>query len=159
MRLESITPLDVESDLRRALDRGEMTLAYQPIINLGTGKVSGFEALVRWTHGRRGDVPPSEFIPLAEETGMIIELGQWVLRTACAQMVTWNQKYKDACILERMTEPDRVVIFRVCWEDDLGNIRTNRAWRVQFNNSIGPYKGGMRFHPDVTLSVLKFLGF
>ncbi|KZR67017.1 NADP-specific glutamate dehydrogenase [Prochlorococcus sp. MIT 1303] len=70
-----------------------------------------------------------------------------------------NRVYKDAQILERMTEPDRVVIFRVCWEDDSGNIRTNRAWRVQFNNSIGPYKGGIRFHPNVTLSVLKFLGF
>ena len=70
-----------------------------------------------------------------------------------------NRVYKDAQILERMTEPDRVVIFRVCWEDDAGNIRTNRAWRVQFNNSIGPYKGGIRFHPNVTLSVLKFLGF
>ena len=70
-----------------------------------------------------------------------------------------NHVYKDAQILERMTEPDRVVIFRVCWEDDAGNIRTNRAWRVQFNNSIGPYKGGIRFHPNVTLSVLKFLGF
>ena len=79
--------------------------------------------------------------------------------TSLMPFVMENQKYKDACILERMTEPDRVVIFRVCWEDDLGNIRTNRAWRVQFNNSIGPYKGGMRFHPDVTLSVLKFLGF
>jgi len=70
-----------------------------------------------------------------------------------------NKKYADACILDRMTEPDRVIIFRVCWEDDAGNVRTNRAWRVQFNNSIGPYKGGMRFHPTVTLSVLKFLGF
>jgi glutamate dehydrogenase (NADP+) len=70
-----------------------------------------------------------------------------------------NQKYQEAQILERMTEPDRIVIFRVTWEDDEGNIRANRAWRVQFNNSIGPYKGGMRFHPDVTLSVLKFLGF
>ncbi len=70
-----------------------------------------------------------------------------------------HRKYHDAHILERMTEPDRIVIFRVCWEDNEGNIRTNRAWRVQFNNSIGPYKGGMRFHPNVTLSVLKFLGF
>ena len=67
--------------------------------------------------------------------------------------------YQKDQILERMTEPDRVVIFRVTWEDDQGNIRVNRAWRVQFNNSIGPYKGGMRFHPSVTLSVLKFLGF
>ena len=70
-----------------------------------------------------------------------------------------NSKYRDAQILERMTEPDRVIIFRVTWEDDAGCIRANRAWRVQFNNSIGPYKGGMRFHPSVTLSVLKFLGF
>ena len=70
-----------------------------------------------------------------------------------------HQRYRKAQILERMTEPDRVVIFRVTWEDDQGNIRVNRAFRVQFNNSIGPYKGGMRFHPSVTLSVLKFLGF
>jgi glutamate dehydrogenase (NADP+) len=70
-----------------------------------------------------------------------------------------HPEYQKAQILERMTEPDRVVIFRVCWEDDAGNIRVNRAWRVQFNNSIGPYKGGLRFHPDVTLSELKFLGF
>ena len=70
-----------------------------------------------------------------------------------------NPKYQKAQILERLTEPDRIVIFRVTWEDDDGNIRANRAWRVQVNNSIGPYKGGMRFHPTVTLSVLKFLGF
>ena len=70
-----------------------------------------------------------------------------------------HTQYWDAQILERMTEPDRVIIFRVTWQDDSGQIRANRAWRVQFNNSIGPYKGGMRFHPDVTLSVLKFLGF
>ncbi len=70
-----------------------------------------------------------------------------------------HPQYREAQILERMTEPDRIIIFRVTWEDDKGNIRANRAWRVQFNNSIGPYKGGMRFHPSVDLSVLKFLGF
>ncbi len=67
--------------------------------------------------------------------------------------------YQQANILERMTEPDRIIIFRVTWEDDQGNIRTNRAWRVQFNSAIGPCKGGMRFHPTVTIGVLKFLGF
>ena len=66
-----------------------------------------------------------------------------------------HREYRDAQILERMTEPDRVIIFRVTWQDDAGQIRANRAWRVQFNNSIGPYKGGLRFHPNVTLSVLK----
>jgi glutamate dehydrogenase (NADP+) len=70
-----------------------------------------------------------------------------------------HPEYREAQILERMTEPDRIIIFRVTWEDAEGNVRANRAWRVQFNNSIGPYKGGLRFHPDVTLSVLKFLGF
>ncbi|MCF6287140.1 MAG: NADP-specific glutamate dehydrogenase [Candidatus Hydrogenedentes bacterium] len=70
-----------------------------------------------------------------------------------------DPKYQKAQILERMTEPDRTIVFRVTWEDDAGNVRVNRAWRVQFNNSIGPYKGGLRFHPSVTVSVLKFLGF
>ncbi|MDP6582108.1 MAG: NADP-specific glutamate dehydrogenase [Vicinamibacterales bacterium] len=70
-----------------------------------------------------------------------------------------HPKYAAGSILERMTEPDRIIIFRVCWLDDDNHIRTNRAYRVQFNNSIGPYKGGLRFHRDVTLSVLKFLGF
>ncbi len=68
-------------------------------------------------------------------------------------------QYQEMQILERMAEPDRAVLFRVCWEDDNGDIRVNRGYRVQFNNSIGPYKGGIRFHPTVTLSVLKFLGF
>ena len=70
-----------------------------------------------------------------------------------------NEIYKDAYILERMTEPDRIITFRVTWEDDDGRIHADRAWRVQFNNSIGPYKGGLRFHPSVNQSVLKFLGF
>jgi len=70
-----------------------------------------------------------------------------------------NPIYLKHQILERMSEPDRIVTFRVTWRDDQGNIRVNRAWRVQFNNSIGPYKGGLRFHPTVTESVLKFLGF
>jgi len=67
--------------------------------------------------------------------------------------------YKEMQILERMAEPDRVITFRVCWEDDEGKIRTQRGYRVQCNNAIGPYKGGIRFHPSVTLSVLKFLAF
>lgn len=70
-----------------------------------------------------------------------------------------NPRYREAAILERMTEPDRTIIFRVVWEDDAGNIRVNRGYRVQFNNAIGPYKGGLRFHPSVNLSTLKFLGF
>lgn len=67
--------------------------------------------------------------------------------------------YQDAQILERLTEPDRIIIFRVCWQDDAGNVRVNRGYRVQHNNAIGPYKGGLRFHKDVTLSTFKFLAF
>lgn len=67
--------------------------------------------------------------------------------------------YQEAQVLERLTEPDRIIIFRVTWEDDEGNLRVNRGYRVQHCNAIGPYKGGIRFHHDVTLSVLKFLAF
>ncbi len=79
--------------------------------------------------------------------------------TTLIPFVEQNPKYDEAYMLERMTEPDRTVIFRVPWEDDQGNIRVNRGYRVQFNNAIGPYKGGLRFHPSVNLSILKFLGY
>ena len=68
-------------------------------------------------------------------------------------------RYQGEMILERLTEPDRIIIFRVGWEDDMGNIRANRGYRVQNSNAIGPYKGGIRFHRDLTLSILKFLAF
>lgn len=70
-----------------------------------------------------------------------------------------NPQYKDKMLLERMVEPERVVSFRVTWLDDNGNMQVNRGYRVQMNSSIGPYKGGLRFHPSVNLSILKFLGF
>jgi glutamate dehydrogenase (NADP+) len=70
-----------------------------------------------------------------------------------------NPKYKGKMLLERMVEPERTVTFRIPWVDDQGNIQVNRGYRVQFNSAIGPYKGGMRFHPSVNLSILKFLGF
>lgn len=70
-----------------------------------------------------------------------------------------NPKYKSANILERIVEPERVIMFRVPWLDDNGNTQVNRGYRVEFNSAIGPYKGGLRFHPTVNLSVLKFLGF
>lgn len=70
-----------------------------------------------------------------------------------------NPKYQNYALLERMTEPERVISFRVNWVDDQGRIQVNKGYRVQFNNAIGPYKGGLRFHPSVNLSILKFLGF
>lgn len=70
-----------------------------------------------------------------------------------------HPEYEKACILEQLVEPDRIFIFKVPWTDDQGNIHVNTGYRVQFNNAIGPYKGGLRFHPSVSLSTLKFLGF
>ncbi len=74
-------------------------------------------------------------------------------------IVAEDPRYHRERILERLTEPDRIITFRITWEDDEGQLQVNRGWRVQFNNTIGPYKGGLRFHPSVTQSVLKFLGF
>jgi len=90
-----------------------------------------------------------------------VEFHQAVAEVATSVMPWYlqNEAYRRAQILERLTEPDRIITFRVTWETDLGEIRANRAWRVQFNHALGPYKGGLRFHPSVTQSVLKFLGF
>ena len=74
-------------------------------------------------------------------------------------IIDQNPKYEEASLLERLVEPERVIIFRVPWVDDNGKIQVNRGYRVQFNSAIGPYKGGLRFHPSVNLSIIKFLGF
>ena len=70
-----------------------------------------------------------------------------------------NPKYRSQALLERLVEPERAIQFRVAWMDDQGQVQVNRAFRVQYNSAIGPFKGGMRFHPSVNLSILKFLGF
>jgi diguanylate cyclase (GGDEF)-like protein/PAS domain S-box-containing protein len=82
--------LALKGDLERALERGEFTLVYQPIVRLGGGRLSGVEALLRWQHRDRGTVGPADFIPVAEETGLILPLGRWVLEQACAQAAAWN---------------------------------------------------------------------
>ncbi len=85
--------LDLEADLRRAVDRGEFVLQYQPTVALATGRIAGMEALVRWNSPERGLVPPGMFIPVAEDTGLIVPLGAWVLEEACRQAVAWKHEF------------------------------------------------------------------
>jgi len=96
MHVTAIERIELESDLRHAIENGHLVLHYQPIVILETGEITGVEALVRWQHPRRGLLAPAQFIPLAEETGMILPLGAWVLREACQQGQRWRQQRGEA---------------------------------------------------------------
>jgi diguanylate cyclase (GGDEF)-like protein/PAS domain S-box-containing protein len=95
MHAQAVDLLRLETDLRRAIDRQEFRLHYQPIVSLSTGRISGFEALVRWQHPERGCIQPDKFISLAEETDMILPIGKWVLTEACRQMREWQQQFPE----------------------------------------------------------------
>jgi diguanylate cyclase (GGDEF)-like protein/PAS domain S-box-containing protein len=100
----------LEVDLRRALSAGEFHLEYQPQINLALNKIVGMEALLRWTHPERGQISPSEFIPVAEETGLIVPLGEWVLRQACAEAARWPTDIRLAVNLSPVQFRNRAMV-------------------------------------------------
>ncbi len=95
MHQQAFKRLELEADLHAAIENQEFELYYQPIIDLRTGAIAGFEALVRWQSPQRGFVSPGAFIPVAEETGLIIPMGKWILETACNRMRSWQQKFPD----------------------------------------------------------------
>ncbi|OLP19627.1 hypothetical protein BST81_04665 [Leptolyngbya sp. 'hensonii'] len=95
MLAEAVDRFTLENDLRQGIAAQQFVLYYQPIISLSSGKIAGFEALVRWQHPGRGFIPPLKFIPLAEETGLIIPLGKWICQTACSQVYRWQQQFPD----------------------------------------------------------------
>lgn len=147
MHHRAVILMQLETDLRRAIQREEFRIYYQPMVSLVTGKIIGFEALVRWQHPERGLVSPSEFIPVAEETGMIIPIGLWVLHEACHQMCVWHTKFPTTPPLmlsvnlsgKQLTQPDLCRQVKLILQDtglDAGSLKLEITESVIIENTV-----------------------
>jgi len=112
----------LQVDLREALERSELLLFYQPIYEMDDGRLKGFEALARWSHATRGLIPPERFIPLAEESGLIVPVGRWVLREAVRQLVVWDRRYASARSLSVSVNVSTVQLTAPSFLDDVREI-------------------------------------
>jgi diguanylate cyclase (GGDEF)-like protein/PAS domain S-box-containing protein len=126
----AIERLELQADLHRAIERDELKLHYQPIVHLSTGEVVGIEALLRWDHPRHGMISPGDFIPIAEETGLIVPIGDWVLREACLQTAQWQQRYPH---LAHLTVSVNVSLYQLNQEEFVG-----RACQIIAQTGIAP---------------------
>ena len=147
--------LQIESDLRRAVERKEITLAYQPIVHLADRTIAGFEALMRWSHPRRGLVPPSEFIPVAESCGLIIPLGLFAMQRAAEDLATWQKQIGDAPLSVSVNLSSRQLLRRDLVSDVRSAIsRANlqpRCFRLELTESL------VMDNPEQTAHVLSRL--
>jgi len=125
MHTEAVDRLKTENDLRRAIDSDQLRLQYQAIVDMISGRIAGFEALIRWDHPERGPISPAQFVPLAEETGLIVPIGAWVLRQACEDLTHWRNEIPDAQDLtisvnlskRQISEPGLVDVVRSVLDD------------------------------------------
>jgi diguanylate cyclase (GGDEF)-like protein/PAS domain S-box-containing protein len=155
MHQTAVSRLELENALRRSVDRGEIVVAYQPVVGTVSGRLAGFEALVRWQHPRRGFLLPPEFVPIAEETGLIVPIGRFVLTEACRQLRAWNEGRREAPLRMSVNLSPRQVAFPGLVEEVEAAVEAAgidpRLLRLEITESV------LLDRPEEALSVLSRL--